>query len=278
MQRMIFAFRSAPAIALSLAAACLCADAARAEALRQSEVLQARVLPGWQTPSGSHMAALELTLAPDWKTYWRSPGDAGIPPFFDWSASDNLAGVLIHWPRPEVFHLNGMQSIGYKRRLVLPVELVARDAGAPIHLRASIDLGICRDICMPASLSVDALVAGKGAPDPAISAALADRPQTGREAGLGGIACTVQPISDGLRLTASMRLPPTGGAEAVVFEPGRGAVWVSEAVVTRQGDTLTAEADLVPETAAPFVLDRSRVVVTVLGEERAVEIRGCPAP
>lgn len=253
-------------------------DRVRSDPLQLSEIVQARILPGWQTPTGTRMAALELTLAPEWKTYWRSPGDAGIPPLFDWTRSDNLADVLIHWPRPRVFHINGMLNIGYKRKLVLPMELVAKDAGKPIDLRADIDLGVCRDICVPASLTIDSRVEGKGAPDASISAALADRPLTGPEAGLAHVACTVEPIADGLRLSATLRLPPTGGAETVVFEPGRAAVWVSEAVVTRAGGTLTASADLVAENGAPFLLDRSRVVVTVLGEKRAVEIKGCPAP
>ena len=60
-------------------------------ATTQDDVLQATLLPGWQTASGSHMAAVDLTLAPGWKTYWRSPGDAGIPPRFDWSGSKNVA-------------------------------------------------------------------------------------------------------------------------------------------------------------------------------------------
>jgi DsbC/DsbD-like thiol-disulfide interchange protein len=249
-----------------------------AMATTRADVLAARILPGWQTADGTRMVALELTLAPEWKTYWRSPGDAGIPPLFDWTGSENLAAVQTHWPRPEVFQLNGMQSIGYSERLVLPMELTARDPGQPILLRVSVDLGVCRDICMPATLTLAAEISGTGGPDADIRAALDDRPASGSEAGLTAIACTVEPISDGLRLTATLRLPSTGGEETVVFEPGRSAVWVSDATVTRQGRKITASSDLVSETGAPFALDRSRVTVTVLGRDRAVEIAGCPAP
>ncbi len=259
-----------------LAALTLCPAAA--PATTPAEVLDARILPGWQTPDGTRMIALELTLAPEWKTYWRSPGDAGIPPLFDWTGSENLAAVELHWPRPQVFHLNGMQSIGYRERLVLPLELTPKTADQPIRVQATVDLGVCRDICMPATLTLSAEITGKGGPDVAIRTALDDRPSSGAEAGLSAISCTVEPISDGLRLTATLRLPSTGGAETVVFEPGRSAVWVSDASVSRQGGTLTATSDLVPETGAPFALDRSRVTVTVLGRDRAVEIAGCPAP
>jgi DsbC/DsbD-like thiol-disulfide interchange protein len=247
-------------------------------ATTRADVLAARILPGWQTADGTRMVALELTLAPEWKTYWRSPGDAGIPPLFDWTGSENLVSVQAHWPRPQVFQVNGMQSIGYREKLVLPMELTANDPGQPILLRVTVDLGVCRDICMPATLTLEAEIGGMGGPDAAIRAALQSRPASGAEAGLTGISCTVEPISDGLRLTATLRLPSTGGEETVVFEPGRSAVWVSDATVSRQGGKITASSDLVSETGAPFALDRSRVIVTVLGRDRAVEIAGCPAP
>ena len=252
--------------------------AAPALAVTQAEILSAEVLPGWQTDSGTQMAALRLTLAPDWKTYWRSPGEAGIPPLFDWSDSRNVASVRLHWPRPQVFTLNGMQTIGYKHELVLPIEVTPIDAGRPILLRADIELGVCRDICMPAALTLSADLDGPGAPDAAIRKALKDRPESPTEAGLADIGCTVEPISDGLRLTATLRMPATGGEETVVFEPHGGAIWVSQSDVRRTGGELVAKADLVPDSGGPFALDRSGITVTVLGRDRAVEIRGCPAP
>jgi DsbC/DsbD-like thiol-disulfide interchange protein len=262
-------------LALVLAIACLSHPA---RAVTQDDVLSAEVLPGWRTEQGTRMAALRLTLAPGWKTYWRSPGDAGIPPLFNWSGSQNLAGVRVHWPRPIVFEMNGYRSIGYKHEVVLPLELTATDPSQPILLQAEIDLGICRDICMPAALTFQSRISGAGAPDAAIRAALNDRPATAAEAGLGGIGCTVEPIPDGLRLTARLALPPTGGTETVVFEPGPASIWVSEAVVSRDGAHLVATADLVSGDGGPVLLNRGAMVVTVLGQERAVEIAGCPSP
>jgi DsbC/DsbD-like thiol-disulfide interchange protein len=260
-----------------LLAAVMALSAQPSAALTQGDVVAAEFLTGWQTKNGTRMAAIHLVLAPGWKTYWRSPGDAGIPPLFDWSQSENLASVRFHWPRPHVFSLNGMMSIGYKDELVLPLELTAIDPSKPILLRASIELGVCLDICMPASLSLQSEVGSESASDPAISAALAARPASPDEAGMRSISCTVEPISDGLRITARLALPPTGGAETVVFEPAV-AAWVSQSTVTRSGHDLVAVADLVPDNSTGFMLDRSRMTVTVLGRDRAVEISGCPAP
>lgn len=256
----------------------LLAPALPAAAFSQEDVLSGDLRTGWQAESGAHMTALHLTMAPGWKTYWRSPGDAGIPPSFDWSGSENLRAVHFHWPRPHVFTLNGMTTVGYKNDLVLPIEVIPVDPSQPVRLKATVDLGVCDDICIPASLTLDSVIAGPGAPDAVIDAALADRPISARQAGLSGIGCAVDPISDGLRITATMGLPAGGGAETVVFESGHSDVWVSEASAKRSGGTLTASAEMVPPQGTPFALDRSGVTVTVISANRAVEIRGCPAP
>ncbi len=262
------------ALVLALAA---CTAPASAQQTTQGDVLAAEVLPGWRTERGTQMIALHFALAPGWKTYWRSPGEAGIPPLFDWSGSENLAAVRLHWPRPHAFTVNGMQSIGYKDDLVLPIELTPRDPAKPVILRASVDLGVCLDICMPASLTVSAMVDGPGASHPVIAAALSKRPRSAAEAGVTAVGCTIEPISDGLRVTARIAVPPAGGIETVVFEPAA-SIWVSEAVASRSGGVLTASADFVAGSGDAFALDRSGIVVTVIGSNHAVEIVGCPAP
>ena len=129
-----------------------------AQATTQDDVLSAALVPGWQTPSGSHMAAVNLTLAPGWKTYWRSPGDAGIPPSFNWSGSQNVGSVRIHWPAPSVFHSNGMQSIGYHDHLLLPVEVKPLDPSLPVVLSLKMELGVCDEICLPATVMLLSLI------------------------------------------------------------------------------------------------------------------------
>jgi DsbC/DsbD-like thiol-disulfide interchange protein len=250
--------------------------AATLPARAEEPPVSAQILNGWQTDTGTQMTGLKLHLAPGWKTYWRAPGEAGIPPSFDWSGSDNVKSARIHWPAPHVFETSGLQSIGYAGDVVLPVEFAPRDPGAPMRLVGQVDIGVCRDICVPATLRVDVALAAPGAPDPAIKAALAARPLQAGKAGVKGATCRIEPIRDGLRLTANLVLPPTGGAEAVVIEAGSPDIWVSESEVTRDGTRLTASADLVAPSGEPFGLDRAGLVLTVVGSARAVEIRGCP--
>ncbi|WP_322866584.1 protein-disulfide reductase DsbD domain-containing protein [Aquicoccus sp. G2-2] len=253
-----------------------CLAAAPALAQNYADVVQTRILPGWKMQNGTLMAGLEITLAPGWKTYWRAPGDAGIPPVFDWSASQNLRAVQVSWPTPHVFDQGGMRSVGYKNRVVLPLTLTPRRAGQPVQLTARVDIGVCDDVCVPVRFKVSEQILGAAThPDPEIVAALADRPFSASEAGLRGKACTVAPAKDGLTLRAEFTLPSTGSNETAVVETGDPQVWASEPRITRQGGHLTAEFDLMHASGGPFALDRSALRFTILGQNRAVDIKGC---
>lgn len=92
---------------------------------------------------------LQIQLAPGWKTYWRSPGDAGIPPQLDWNGSENLKSVEILWPLPEKFEAYGFSSWGYHDEVVFPIDIKLTETGKPLDLKLGIQLGICEDVCIP---------------------------------------------------------------------------------------------------------------------------------
>lgn len=264
------------AIALAAAAALLPVPLAAGSGV-PDDVVTGEILGGWNTKNGTRMAALRLTLAPGWKTYWRAPGDAGIPPSFDWSGSDNLRGVSYHWPSPTIFSSYGMRTVGYKDELVLPIELHPKVPGTPISLNGRIDLGVCETICMPARISVAAQLDGKGKSDSAIQAALASRPVSGARAGVESVTCDLSQISDGLHLAARITMPRLGGRETVLVETGDPRIWVSEPESDRKGRGLQVSADLVPPNGQPMALDRSAIRFTIIGDRQAVDIRGCAA-
>lgn len=239
------------------------------------DVVQIELLEGWRRADGSHMAGLLVRLAPGWKTYWRAPGEAGIPPHLQLRARNGLLATQIHWPVPEVFDSNGMRSIGYSSDVIFPLELTLAEGTGAFRLAGRIDLGVCHDICMPVSINLRGTLPAGGRPDPSIAAALANRPLSGSEAGAGRVTCAVTPIRDGLRVVASIPLPRQGREETVVFELPDPAIWISEATVDRHGGTLTATADIVPPDAGPFAMDRSSLRMTVLADDAAVELRGC---
>lgn len=238
--------------------------------------LSHRIIAGWTQADGTRMAALELTLAPGWKTYWRSPGDAGIPPEFTWKGARNLKAVHVHWPTPTVFWQAGMRSVGYHDRVVLPLSVVPRVQGKDVRLKGRVDLGICSDICVPTSISIDAtLPADAHERSPSIVAALAALPLDAGEAGVTRAECELTPTNGGVQVKANLTMPTSGGTEEAVIEPPGPGIWVSEAVAERRGDQLTVSAEMVAQTQAPFVVDRSRLRITVLGRRYAVDVQGC---
>jgi suppressor for copper-sensitivity B len=92
---------------------------------------------------------LQFELAPHWKIYWRSPGDAGYPPHLDWAASENLAGAAIAWPAPERFTVLGLETMGYQNAVVLPITARLAKPGEPLRARAALQYLTCEIVCIP---------------------------------------------------------------------------------------------------------------------------------
>lgn len=96
------------------------------------------------------VAGIHIKLDKGWKTYWRYPGDSGLPPRFDWSMSGNLKGAQLLWPAPTRYRDAAGTSIGYKNEVIFPVLIEPVNAGQPIDLRLKLEFAVCADICIPA--------------------------------------------------------------------------------------------------------------------------------
>ena len=236
------------------------------------------VLQGWELADGRRVAAIKLSLEDGWKTYWRAPGDSGIPPLFSWKGARNIAQMQITWPQPKVFDDGGVRSIGYKKQLVIPLHIAPKHDGQPIHLKGRMDIGICSDICAPYTLKFDAKLEGVGSfPTPEIASALASAPFSASEAGVKSATCRLTPTDDGMQIEARVTVPSTGGREETVIEAGQDTIWVSEPVTTRKGDQLVAVSQMFHSSGTAFSVNRSAVRITILGSNHAIDIRGCSA-
>jgi hypothetical protein len=254
------------------------AGAAPLQAQSLDDAYHVRILPGWRAADGTHVAAVEVTLAEGWKTYWRAPGDAGIPPQFDWRESSNLAGVDISWPTPKAISQNGLQAIGYSDRMILPLRVMPSRKGKTVQLSGSIEMGVCKDVCIPVTADLwQVLAHDVRKPDAQIAAALADRPYSADEAGVGRVACVITSKADGLHLRAEIDLPHTGGREVTVVETDNPLIWVAQAEARREGGRLIAETELYHTAGHAFAVNRSGIRIPVLGTSHAVDIQGCPS-
>ena len=123
-------------------------------------------------------AGIEIRLDPGWKTYWRYPGDSGVPPRFTFTGSENVKNVTVKWPAPHRFSDDGGQSIGYKAHIILPLSIEPQNASKPVKLHLEIDYAVCEKLCVPAQGKVDLVVTReRSAHEAALTAAEAQVPQ-----------------------------------------------------------------------------------------------------
>ena len=120
-------------------------------------------------------AAIEIELAPGWKTYWRTPGDAGIAPRFDFSRSANIVAPVVRFPVPERYDDGYSVTNVFRDRVVLPVDARIVDPAVPADLRVSLDLGVCDEICIPIHVEADLAVPVGGTDDEAATVVAAAR-------------------------------------------------------------------------------------------------------
>jgi|SRR5215510_5686601 len=105
-------------------------------------------------------AGVEIRLDSGWKTYWRYPGDSGVPPRFTFTRSDNVKSVAIGWPAPHRFSDASGGSIGYKDHVIFPLTVEPQDATKPATLRLDLEYAICEKLCVPAEAKSELLIVG----------------------------------------------------------------------------------------------------------------------
>ncbi|MCM0019496.1 MAG: thioredoxin family protein [Tagaea sp.] len=226
---------------------------------------------------GALRLGLEMRLSPGWKTYWRTPGDAGLPPTIDWAGSANLADANLRFPAPERFTLFGFETFGYGGHLILPI--VARAPGpGETKIRAGVDVLVCEKLCIPyrADLALD-LPAGAQAPSAhthEIAKFESAVPQVD-ESGQGVNGLTVESAAfrggDKPALIVRARAEPPFSAPDLFVEAADGWSFAKPEIAFLEGGryaTLTIAA--AAEKSAP-PLDGARATLTLIDGKRAVE-------
>jgi DsbC/DsbD-like thiol-disulfide interchange protein len=105
-------------------------------------------------------AGIEIRLAPGWHTYWRYPGDAGVPPRFDFAGSQNVKAVDVRWPAPQRLPEEAVTVIGYTGNVILPLSIVPQDRAKPVMLRLKLDYAVCEKLCIPAEGKAELMLSG----------------------------------------------------------------------------------------------------------------------
>ncbi|MGF1658778.1 MAG: protein-disulfide reductase DsbD domain-containing protein [Rubrimonas sp.] len=266
-------------MALTVAAAALATVAAQAQDLAPGIRAQAMLSDGWAEPDGARVAGLSIALAEGWKTYWRAPGEAGIPPLFDWSGSRNVAAVEVVWPTPHVFDSFGIATIGYSDHVTLPLRVTLVDATAPASLALALDFGVCAEICVPerAELTLDLPAEAPGAPGGPIASALARAPLPGSEAGLARAECALIGAGAERRFEARLVFEQAPPRDALLVVEGPPGAWFAPPVLRVEGRALVAEGEARLWDPALWI-GRDALRLSLVSPAGVIEQRGCAAP
>lgn len=226
---------------------------------------------------------LEFRLAPHWKIYWRSPGDAGFPPRLDWAGSTNLAGAAMAWPAPQRFSVLNLETVGYTDAVVFPITATLAAPGEPSHLRLALSYLTCSEICIPydAVLTLDLPANGAaagGANYAGLIARYAERvPGDGSAAGLALDAATLLPGKPAvleLRVTSAQ---PLHAPDAFVEGPAGVAFGAPRlAAGDAPGQALLRLPVFADQPAVDGVVGQP-LTVTLVDGERALEATIAPA-
>jgi len=172
-------------------------------------------------------AGLEIKLDPGWKTYWRDPGDSGLPPTLDFSGSDNVKAVTVLWPAPERFPDGaGGNSIGYLDHVILPLRIAPQDAGKPSSLQLKLGYDVCGNMCVPVESNLKLGLGGDGAEEAAIEKAEVRVPRRvalGPRNGLAVLAVHREPGDAHERVVVDVAAPE--GAPVELFVEGPTPDW-----------------------------------------------------
>ncbi|RIK92544.1 MAG: hypothetical protein DCC73_12255 [Proteobacteria bacterium] len=163
----------------------------------------------------------QVELADGWKTYWRSPGEAGLPPRLQWRQSGNIAGLTVAWPLPERYSLYGYDTAVYRGEVVLPLTVALREPGKSATLDLAVDYMVCKEVCVPLQARYVLSLPAKEAPaqsreSHAIAAYAAAVPKMGL-AEVKRVA--FDPQSSALLIEAALRLPSRRITDVFVIGP-----------------------------------------------------------
>lgn len=249
-------------VACLLAPGPVLAEAASASPWTKLTDSKVRLVSGTVEIDGrpSLLAGIQLRMSPGWKTYWRNPGDSGVPPRFDWSKSKNLEQAEVLYPAPHRFADGSGTAIGYDDEVLFPVKLTPKREGEPIELKLTFEYGLCKDLCIPNEAELDlSLGAGPGKGDASlIETFLARVPQS--------------PDPDRLPKIDAVGFKLDGNTSQLVVDASFAPDAAGTDLFIDAGDSLMP----VPKPVGPAADGRQRFAVTFATPEEVAAIKGKP--
>ena len=115
-------------------------QAVYAEIKTENSIVTLNYIHGQTNKNENIEGAIQFTLSPGWKTYWRSPGPFGIRPIIDWSESENIKNIEFFWPTPKIFDQYEIRVIGYENVLIIPIKITKFISEEPAFLNLNLEI------------------------------------------------------------------------------------------------------------------------------------------
>jgi DsbC/DsbD-like thiol-disulfide interchange protein len=178
--------------------------------------------PGDLTPL---RAGIEIRLQPGWHTYWRYPGDAGVPPRFDFSGSQNVKTVDVRWPAPHRIPEETLTVVGYTGPVILPLAVVPENRGKPVMLRLKLDYAVCEKLCVPVEGKAELVLAGGSSSENAALTAAEARVPKRVALGEGSPLAVKSVRREGAPARIVVDVAAPAGANVALFAEGPAPDW-----------------------------------------------------
>jgi DsbC/DsbD-like thiol-disulfide interchange protein len=221
-------------------------------------------------------AGIEIRLQKGWHTYWRYPGDAGVPPRFDFAGSQNIKSIEVLWPAPQRIPEQGLVTIGYTGDVILPLAIVPQNSGEPIKLRLKLDYAVCETLCVPAEGKAELTLSGAPSPhDGALTAAEARLPH---KAAVGeGSTLAIKSVrreAAGNRARVLVDVAASPPAAVALFAEGPTPEWALPVPVAVDGAPKGLQRFAFDLDGAPpgATYDGAAIALTAVAGDAAIEV------
>lgn len=221
-------------------------------------------------------AGIEIRLKKGWHTYWRYPGDAGVPPRFDFAGSQNVKSIEVLWPAPQRIPEQGLVTIGYTGDVILPLAIVPQNSGEPIKLRLKLDYAVCEALCVPAEGKAELTLSGGPSPhDGALTAAEARLPH---KAAVGeGSTLAIKSVrreAAGSRARVLVDVAASPAAAVALFAEGPTPEWALPVPVAVDGAPKGLQRFAFDLDGAPpgATYDGAAIALTAVAGDAAIEV------
>ena len=249
-----------------------------AETKSENSIVTLNYIHGQTNKNENIEGAIQFTLSPGWKTYWRSPGPLGIRPKIDWSESENIQNIEFFWPTPKIFNQYGVQVIGYENVLIIPIQITKFISEEPAFLNLNLEFGVCSNICLLKTTQIKTLLKSQVPIEniDLIAKALKTVPTNITDPVFSLSSCVIEKRNDDLVVTYTLQLSEFPKSQpTMIIEYKFSKNNLENQIIEIKGKNLIVTASLKNIYKDEGAIQRNRLNAILILEDKGFKISSC---